>query len=339
MLGDYSYITHVESLIEVLKSGHNVFAMPIDRGVDLDEDTDLAHVVTVHDASSRRCPTVSVRYAEGCSINDDDRSGFAAAVEAAAASDVAVLVMGERSGLTDDCTTGESRDVASLRLTGVQEELVHAVAATGTPVVLVLVAGRPVGSPAVHAAAGAVLMAWLPGEQGGPAIADVLDRRGEPRRQAADQLPADVGSDPRLLRSQGLRRPIALEGLATSTSRTNRCTRSGTASATPRSRSRPRVPSRPRSLSTTRSRSRRSSRNTGERDGRRGRAAVRTRPDGIDHPTGTRTDRIRPGDARGRDLRPCHVPGARGRARLLRSRPHLRGRAGDIEFFVGSSSD
>ncbi len=59
--------------------------------------------------------------------------------------------MGERSGLTDDCTTGESRDVSSLRLTGVQEDLVHAVAATGTPVVLVLVAGRPVGSPTVHA--------------------------------------------------------------------------------------------------------------------------------------------------------------------------------------------
>ena len=78
-----------------------------------------------------------------------------------------MMVMGERSGLTDDCTTGESRDVSSLRLTGVQEELVHAVAATGTPVVLVLIAGRPVGSPAVHEAANAVLMAWLPGEQGG----------------------------------------------------------------------------------------------------------------------------------------------------------------------------
>ena len=54
--------------------------------------------------------------------------------------------MGERSGLTEDCTTGESRDVSSLDLPGVQEELVLAVAATGTPVVLVLVAGRPIGS-------------------------------------------------------------------------------------------------------------------------------------------------------------------------------------------------
>ena len=74
---------------------------------------------------------VDIRIAVGCGVTGDDRSGFEAAVEAAAVSDVAVLVLGERSGLTEDCTTGESRDVASLRLPGVQEELVHAVAATG----------------------------------------------------------------------------------------------------------------------------------------------------------------------------------------------------------------
>ncbi len=174
MLGDYSYATHLESLIEVLKSGRNVFAMPIDRGVHIEADADLAYVHTVHDALISALPEATVTYAEGCSITGDDRGGFAAAVEAAARSDVAVMVMGERSGLTEDCTTGESRDVASLRLTGVQEELVHAVAATGTPVVLVLIAGRPVGSPEVHGAAAAVLMSWLPGEQGGTAIAAAL---------------------------------------------------------------------------------------------------------------------------------------------------------------------
>ena len=78
---------------------------------------------------------------------------------------MAVLVVGDGRA-HEDCTTGESRDVASLSLPGVQEQLVLAVAATGTPVVLVLVAGRPIGSPAVHAAAAAVLMAWLPGEAG-----------------------------------------------------------------------------------------------------------------------------------------------------------------------------
>ncbi len=197
MLGDYSYITHVESLLEVLKRGRNVFAMPIDRGIDVDEDIDLGprrHRRTTR--SPRHCPTPTVRYAEGCAITGDDRSGFDAAVEAAAASDVAVMVMGERSGLTDDCTTGESRDVSSLRLPGVQEELVHAVAATGTPVVLVLVAGRPVGSPDVHAAANAVLMAWLPGEQGGRAIADVLTGAASPGGKLPITYPRSSGQIP-----------------------------------------------------------------------------------------------------------------------------------------------
>jgi beta-glucosidase len=196
MLGDYSYITHVESLIEVLKSGNNVFAMPIDRDMAIEQDTDLGYIVTVHDALVSALPEVTVRYAEGCTITGDDRSGFAAAVEAAAASDVAVMVMGERSGLTEDCTTGESRDVASLRLTGVQEELVHAVAATGTPVVHVLVAGRPVGSPAVHAAVNAVLMAWLPGEQGGSAIVDVLTGAASPGGKLPITYPRSSGQIP-----------------------------------------------------------------------------------------------------------------------------------------------
>ena len=67
MLGDYSYITHVESLLEVLKSGHNVFAMPIDRGIDLDDGhrpRDTSSPCTTR--SSPRCRTCTVRYAEGC---------------------------------------------------------------------------------------------------------------------------------------------------------------------------------------------------------------------------------------------------------------------------------
>jgi beta-glucosidase len=173
MVGDYSYVVHIESLVEVLESGRNVFAMPID---DLDDrgGIDLGHIGTVVDELAARMPDTRVAYRHGCGVNGDDRSGFDDAIAAAAAADVAVMVMGERSGLTDDCTTGESRDVAELRLLGVQEELVHAVAATGTPVVLVLVAGRPIGTPAVHDAAAAVLMAWLPGECGPAAIADAL---------------------------------------------------------------------------------------------------------------------------------------------------------------------
>ena len=140
------------------------------------------------------------------------RDGFDAAVALAAASDVAVMVMGDKSGLTEDCTCGESRDRASLDLPGVQEELVRAVAATGTPVVLVLVAGRPYGGAALHE-----LLRGRPAgvaSRPGGRRRDRRDagRRREPRRQAADLLSPFVRSDPCLLRAQDLGRTLALEG-------------------------------------------------------------------------------------------------------------------------------
>lgn len=196
LLGDYSYIAHVESLLEVLRSGNNVFAMPIHHGVGVDEHTSLGDVDTVVAALRRVSPGATVTYDRGCDVIEPDRSGFAAAVTAAAAADVAVLVMGDKAGLTVDCTSGESRDVASLDLPGVQEELVLAVAATGTPVVLVLVAGRPIGSPRVHEAASAVLMAWLPGEQGAAAIADALTGAVSPGGKLPISYPRSVGQVP-----------------------------------------------------------------------------------------------------------------------------------------------
>ena len=194
--GDYSYIAHVESLIEVLRSGRNVFAMPLHHGVEIESDETFAHVTTVHDALVRRLPDSDVAWVAGCDVIGDDRSGIAAAVDAAAAADVAVVVLGDRSGLTDDCTSGESRDVSSLDLPGVQEELVLAVAATGTPVVLVLVSGRPIGSPTVHDAASAVLLAWMPGEKGGPAIGDALVGAVSPGGKLPITYPRSSGQIP-----------------------------------------------------------------------------------------------------------------------------------------------
>ena len=120
-----------------------------------------------------------VRFAPGCGVLDPSRAGFAEAVALAAEADVAVLVMGDKSGLTDDCTSGEFRDRTSFDLPGVQEELVHAVLETGTPVVLVLVAGRPAASPSLHDCCAAVAIAWLPGEEGAEAIVDELRVRRE----------------------------------------------------------------------------------------------------------------------------------------------------------------
>ena len=135
-------------------------------------------------------------YAKGCEVIGTSKDGFAEAVALAARSDLTIMVMGDKAGLTEDCTSGEGRDRMSLDLPGVQEELVRAVIATGTPVVLVLVAGRPTGSVWAHENAAAVLTAWLPGEEGAAAIVDVLLGEFNPGGKLPVSHPRSVGQIP-----------------------------------------------------------------------------------------------------------------------------------------------
>jgi beta-glucosidase len=193
LLGDYTYAVHVESLQEMRRRGNNVFAIPIDDSHVLDA-VEPAGPSIAEELTARLGGRV--RHAPGCDVNSTSRAGFADAVGLAAGSDIAVLVMGDKSGLTDDCTSGESRDVASLDLPGVQEDLVRGVLGTGTPVVLVLVAGRPIGSAALHEQCAAVLMAWLPGQEGAAAIADVLTGIASPGGKLPITYPRSVGQIP-----------------------------------------------------------------------------------------------------------------------------------------------
>jgi len=133
-----------------------------------------------------------VLHARGCDVASVDVSGFAEAVAAAEAADVAVVVVGDRSGLTDAATCGEARDRADVRLPGVQEALVEAVAATGTPVVLVLLGGRPLALGRLAERVGAILAAWLPGAEGGTAVAAALFGDVSP----SGKLPVGFPRDP-----------------------------------------------------------------------------------------------------------------------------------------------
>ncbi len=143
---------------------------------------------------------VDVVTAQGCQVEGDDTSGFAAAVEAAIAADVAVVVVGDQAGLFGRGTMGEGNDCSSLELPGVQRQLVDAVVATGTPVVLVLLTGRPYaigwaldGSPARPAA---VVQSFFPGEGGGLAIADILTGLVNPSGRLPVSLPRSAGAQP-----------------------------------------------------------------------------------------------------------------------------------------------
>ncbi|MGH8599325.1 MAG: glycoside hydrolase family 3 N-terminal domain-containing protein [Burkholderiales bacterium] len=112
---------------------------------------------------------VAVDFSKGVDVDGDDTSGIAAAVKLAKASDVAVLVLGE-----DRPMIGEGNSRARLDLPGAQLELAKAVKATGVPLVVVLVNGRPMTIPWLHDHADAMLEAWLPGDEGGNAVAELL---------------------------------------------------------------------------------------------------------------------------------------------------------------------
>jgi beta-glucosidase len=193
LFGDYCYPAHVESLREVLRSGRSELSPTLDDLTAI-EPVELG-APSVLDALCARLGD-RVAFAPGCAVLDTDRAGFEEAVALAAASDVAVLVMGDKAGLTDDCTTGEFRDRTSFDLPGVQEDLVHAVLETGTPVVLVLVAGRPAASAPLHEAAAAVVLAWFPGEEGAEAIADVLLGEVSPGGKLPISYPRSTGQVP-----------------------------------------------------------------------------------------------------------------------------------------------
>lgn len=193
LLSDYSYAAHVESLLEA-RDSDNVFHIPMPDDFDLDRD--IVGDRTVVQAIVEAFPQATVRTARGCGVADADRSGFEEAARLAAESDVAIVVVGDKAGLTDDSTTGESRDRSSLDLPGVQEDLVRAVQATGTPVVLVLLSGRPCGSVAAHQGSAAVLAAWLPGTEGPTAIADVLSGAANPSGKLPISWPRTAGHIP-----------------------------------------------------------------------------------------------------------------------------------------------
>lgn len=158
-------------------------------------------IPTVREALAAALPEAQVVFEPGSDVEGDDRSGFEAAAEAAAGADVAIVVVGDQAGLFGRGTVGEGNDVESLELPGVQRELIERLVATGTPVVLVLLTGRPYaiswaldGDAATRPAA--VLQAFFPGEEGGTAIASVLTGQTTPSGRLPVSLPRSSGSSP-----------------------------------------------------------------------------------------------------------------------------------------------
>ncbi|PAD79292.1 MULTISPECIES: glycoside hydrolase family 3 N-terminal domain-containing protein [Paenibacillus] len=156
-------------------------------------------------------------YAKGCGIRDLSEEGLAEAVEAAKTADLCVLVLGGSSarrfdgafdsngeaivpegdaGNPSEMDCGEGVDLADLSLGGLQQRLVQEVSATGTPVVAVLIQGRPHAITEVAQHCGAVLCAWYPGPEGGAAVGQLLFGQANPSGKLPVSIPRSAAQLP-----------------------------------------------------------------------------------------------------------------------------------------------
>lgn len=176
MLGCYSFPSHV-------LTHHPEVPMGIE-------------IPTVLEALRAELPDAKVTFAQGCGVSDPDTAGFEEAVARASEADVCLAVLGDRAGLFGRGTSGEGCDATDLRLPGAQGELLDALVATGVPVVLVLLTGRPYALGRWQGRLAAVVQAFFPGEEGGPAVAGVLSGRVNPSGRLPVSVPRVPGGQP-----------------------------------------------------------------------------------------------------------------------------------------------
>jgi len=176
MLGCYSFPTHV------------VTQHPgVEMGIE---------IPTLLDAIRAEFPSATVAHAAGTTVDGGETDGLAAAAELAASADVVILALGDRAGLFGRGTSGEGCDVATLTLPGAQQQLVDAVLDTGTPAVLVLLAGRPYALGRATQEAAGIVEAFFAGEEGATSVAGVLSGRVNPSGHLPVSIPVDPGAQP-----------------------------------------------------------------------------------------------------------------------------------------------
>jgi beta-glucosidase len=158
----------------------------------------LQPVATVFEGVRQMAPQARIEYVRGCDIVGDRVNEIEKAQQAARRAEAAIVVVGENAwdAAVGHPTNGEGYDVASLDLTGLQEELVRAVHATGTPTIVVLVNGRPLSIRWIAENVPAIVEAWLPGEMGGRAVAEVLFGEVNPGGRLPVTVPRHAGQLP-----------------------------------------------------------------------------------------------------------------------------------------------
>ena len=148
--------------------------------------------ISLRMALTQRVGAERVRYAKGSEIIGGSEEQLAEALSTAEQSDVVILALGEDA----PAMTGEAASRAYLGLPGRQQQLLEKIAATGKPVVLLLFSGRPLTLPWAFEHVPAVLAAWFPGVQAGPALVRTLFGEANPSGKLVVSWPRSVGQEP-----------------------------------------------------------------------------------------------------------------------------------------------
>lgn len=172
------------------------------------------NVKTILSGIRTKLPASLVEYVKGCAVRDTSESNISEAVEAARRADVVIVAVGGSSArdfktsyketgaaVTDsktisDMDCGEGFDRATLTPLGHQMELLKALKATGKPLVVIYIEGRPMDKSWAAQNADALLTAYYPGQEGGTAIADVLFGDYNPAGRLPVSVPANIGQLP-----------------------------------------------------------------------------------------------------------------------------------------------
>ena len=148
-------------------------------------------VTLLEGIKNRTGDKTEIIYEKGCNTNDNDRSGFEAAVKAAVKADYVILALGENSWMS-----GEAASRTRIDVPGVQNELAEVIVNTGKPVVVVLFNGRPLAITKLARQPVAILETWFGGTQAGNGIADVLFGDVNPSGKLTMTFPRNEGQIP-----------------------------------------------------------------------------------------------------------------------------------------------